>query len=206
MRRFILRTNVDRFKALLADSATDIERGQLNRLLMQAEQELRGSTEIWKLTCPHLHLNPSLGHLLENQLDKFVLNQNAGYGSLQLWDSRTETLYLVAQSNFREQFAQVFAVVRAGDGTVCEKAAAGGETIFVKDIQASDAFEGVRPFASQNGIHAVQSTPIQTKTGALLGVFSTYFCEPNPFSANMQSDCRTMAEQARALIVSARHT
>lgn len=202
MRRFILQGNVENFKERLARAKTDSERARVNSLLAEAEREFQGCTKLWNQNCPDLNVNETLGNLLEIQLSQFVLLQNASFGSLHLWDSGTEALYLVAQSNFQSQFARDIAVVRPGDGSVCGKAADSGKSVFAEDIQANSAFRVLRSFALQNGIHGTQSTPILSSSGKLLGVFSSYFSQRNPFTAALRNQCKFMANQIRSMLES----
>lgn len=204
MRRFALRGNIDRYRALLSEPAANPQRDWLRQLLAEAERELRGCSDIWNHTCPHLQINTALGQVLEIKLDTLVTDHQASYGNLHIWDGKTEALYLVAQSNFQWQFSQDFSVVHSGDGSIWEKAASYGKSIFVEDMKSDRSFRIMRSFASENGIHAIQSTPILSKSRDLLGVFSTYFSATNPFAGGSRDKCQTAAHQVGSILESSR--
>jgi hypothetical protein len=182
MRRFLLQENVSRLRGLLSHATSDIERQRVQRLLTEAEDELIAGSEIWKLTCPHLAIRSEFGCYAEDLLEKIAAAQGASFASLQIFDMERRALYLVAQINFNKTFVQEFATVRRGDGSVCDRAALTRESVQAVDVQNDRKYAVLKPFAQQNGIHAIQSTPILSPAGDLWGVYSTHFSQPAPFA------------------------
>lgn len=190
MLRFLLQENVRHFRSLLAHARDDDERHRLAGLLKEAEEKLADGSQIWRHTCPHLAISPALGNLLEDELEGVVVAHQAGHGSLQLFDPARDTLYLVAQINFARWFLQDFGQVGPDDGSVCALAMRRKEGVFVSDVLADEA---LRAFSGRSGVRAVQSTPILSRDGALLGMFSTHFLRPRAFD---EADRRICADYA----------
>ena len=65
--------------------------------------------------------------------------------------------------------------MRLEDGSACARALRNREPIVVEDIMADEEFSPCRQVVSDAGIRAVQSTPIVSSSGALLGIISTHF-------------------------------
>jgi signal transduction histidine kinase/ActR/RegA family two-component response regulator len=54
-----------------------------------------------------------------------------------------------------------------------------GERIIIEDVNRDPAFEPHRPVAASAGYRAVQSTPIKSRSGTVLGMLSTHFRAPH---------------------------
>ena len=54
-----------------------------------------------------------------------------------------------------------------------------GERIIIEDVQIDPGFEPHRHIAASAGFRAVQSTPLFTRGGELLGMLSTHFRKPH---------------------------
>ncbi|MBD2236480.1 GAF domain-containing protein [Aulosira sp. FACHB-113] len=63
----------------------------------------------------------------------------------------------------------------------CISALRSGETVIIEDIETDANFAPGRAIAKAAGYRAVQSTPLTSRTGNLVGVLSTHFCEPRRF-------------------------
>jgi GAF domain-containing protein len=55
----------------------------------------------------------------------------------------------------------------------------GATSIVIDDIMADEGFSPCRQVVSHAGVRAVQSTPILSSSGALLGIISTHFAAPH---------------------------
>jgi hypothetical protein len=180
--RFIARQNVERLKRLLRSEEDGRGRAQLERLLSEAQWELAWLQGIWSLTCPHLDIADSLGAAAENLLDRIVEAQGADFGSLQVWDDGTRSLRLIAHCNFDRRSAEQFAIVRYGDGTVCEVAQASQAPVFVEDIEKTEMFASLRNWTRAIGICAIQTTPVFDRSRRFIGAFSTHYATPQNFT------------------------
>jgi GAF domain len=70
--------------------------------------------------------------------------------------------------------------VRPGSGSTCGAALATGNRSIVPDIELSDLVAGSESLETfrQTGIRAVQSTPLVSRDGRLLGMISTHWRNP----------------------------
>src|SRR5262245_46448997 len=116
-------------------------------------------------------VQPILDWLLHRAID---LSQT-GFGNVQLISWRAGYLEIKAQPGFEESLFKFFERVRIEDGSACARALRNREAIIIEDIMADEEFSPCRQVVSDAGIRAVQSTPIISSSGALLGIISTHF-------------------------------
>jgi PAS domain S-box-containing protein len=99
----------------------------------------------------------------------------ADMGKLQLYDEATDSLRIVAHRGFEQPFLEHFAVVRVGHAASGE-AAQRREQVIVEDVSASPLFdEPSKAVMDSAGVRSVQSTPMVSRQGRLLGVISTHW-------------------------------
>jgi len=97
-------------------------------------------------------------------------------GNIQLLNSRRGMLEIVAQRGFGPEFLDFFGEVH-GEGAACGAAMHARQRVIVEDVVTHPIFVG-RPAQGvllRAGVHAVQSTPLITRSGELLGMMSTHF-------------------------------
>jgi PAS domain S-box-containing protein len=100
----------------------------------------------------------------------------ADKGVVQLLDFDSGTLTIVTQSGFDEPFLRFFANVEDGE-TAWKAAMNSQQRVIVEDIRESKLFAG-KPqleILTDAGVLAVQSSPLISSTGKLLGIISTHF-------------------------------
>jgi PAS domain S-box-containing protein len=99
-------------------------------------------------------------------------------GSLQLYDEASGSLELRATVGFSRQ---IIATVERSDAAVCAVAAMSGGRVIVEDITASPIFAGQQALEVllEAGVRACQSTPLESGTGKMVGMFSTHFSRPH---------------------------
>jgi PAS domain S-box-containing protein len=116
--------------------------------------------------------------VLEQVLDASIELQRADFGLVQLCNPHTNVLTLVAQRGFTQDFVERF---NTGDdaSTPCGRAMLRRERVIIEDVATDSAFELYRHIAEQVGFRAVQSTPLISRTGELLGIVSTHFRNPH---------------------------
>jgi GAF domain-containing protein len=113
----------------------------------------------------------TLDWLLHRAID---LSQTS-FGNVQLMSWTAGYLEIKAQRGFDDEFLRFFERVGIDNGSACARALRGREAIVIEDIMADEEFSPCRQVVSHAGIRAVQSTPIISSSGALLGVVSTHF-------------------------------
>jgi GAF domain-containing protein len=189
MHRFVLRQCISHFKQALDRELDETTRATVQDLLLKAERELVAAESIWSWTCPELNISSELGRLAEKCLDAAVATHGADFGSLQIWDEGTQSLCMIAQKNFGRSFVEQFARVHAGQVTTCEAARASRCPVLIEDVETDPEFVPLRGVVKPVGVRAIQTTPVFSSSGLLVGMISTYFRKPrrfkSPISANI---------------------
>jgi PAS domain S-box-containing protein len=131
-------------------------------------------------------------------------------GNIQFYDPDTRKLSLVVHQGFGHRFLERFA--ETGSALICERAAEHLERIVVEDLTSEPEFEGTfdLEILLGDGIRAVQSTPLVTREGKLLGMLSNHWGQPHrpterelrylDLLARMASDYIERAQSEQALI------
>jgi PAS domain S-box-containing protein len=141
------------------------------------------TTELAAVTRLHefsarLLASTELQPLLEELLNAIISLQNADFGNIQLYNPDSLALEIVVQRGFQQDFLDHFKSVH-DDGAACGRAMQRRERIIIQDVQTDPDFEPHRRIAASAGFRAVQSTPLLTRTGELLGMISTHFRQPH---------------------------
>jgi hypothetical protein len=114
---------------------------------------------------------------VELVLDDMVALQGAECGDLQL--AAGNELLLVAQRGLPRDFLEFFRRVTPNQGCVCGRALRTRTTIVVFDVEQDSEFAPYLPYARIAGYRAVQSTPLISPTGIIVGMASTKFKNPH---------------------------
>jgi len=103
----------------------------------------------------------------------------AAKGNIQIFDASLGKLVIAAHYDFGQPFLDFWNVVEVGKGA-CGTAWKSGKRVIVEDITLSPIFAGTPELdvMLQEGVRAVQSTPVLDRSGKLVAVFSTHFCAP----------------------------
>jgi hypothetical protein len=181
LRRILLKQTIARYQRQLNEQSNEDARDILRGLIAEAEENLAAIEFIWRTTCSHLAWAPLVCGQLETCLERAVIDMDADFGTLQLWDEKQRDLRLVAHRNFDRPFLDTFRVVQVNDDSVCAQALAQRKRLTVADVETDDGFEALRPIMRQAGVRAIQSTPILGPSGDLVGMISTHFSQPHEF-------------------------
>lgn len=177
----------------------------------EAEQALRQAQEHLAVDLDAMSTLQRLGALfiaegnLETILDEIVSAAvaitGANFGSIQLFDPETGSLDLVAQRGFEPWWVDHWRHVSNGEGA-CGAAIERSERVIVEDIETSPIFVGTPALEIQRraGVRAVQSTPLLSRSGRLLGMFSTHWKAPGRPSERTLRLLDLLARQASDII------
>ncbi|MCF8038425.1 MAG: PAS domain S-box protein [Desulfohalobiaceae bacterium] len=121
--------------------------------------------------------------LNEKILDAALSITRADYASLQLFfQDRGESgeLELLAHRGFTEQAADFWKRVTPTNRSSCGRALRSRQRVIVSDVTTCGFLNGKDEQEAylQNGIRAVQSTPLLSRSGTLIGMFSTHWSQP----------------------------
>jgi PAS domain S-box-containing protein len=187
-----LRPDPERLKMLeiMARQAADIlEHRQQEDKLRQNQRELldlrdRLAADLAALTRLHQISTRFLQEgqvtpLLEQFVDVALEVTGADMGNIQFLDPASGELRIAAQRGLTTPFLDFFA--RAGEGFgACGTAMKNAERVIVEDVTQSAIFVGTPALqvALDAGVRAVQSTPLLTRGGRLVGMISTHYRTP----------------------------
>ena len=148
----------------------------ITRLNAHLQADLTSMTRLQQVST-RLVQTREMSALLDEILDAAIEITGADMGNIQLRDG--DTLTIVTHRGFDSPFLAFFNTVHAGLAA-CGAALQRGERVIVDDVAASPLFTGSPAcdvmLAAQ--ARAVQSTPLITRTGRLLGMFSTHYRTP----------------------------
>ncbi len=115
--------------------------------------------------------------LLQEIMDAAVSVAGAEKGTLQLLEG--DSLRIVAACGHQRPFLEFFASAEA-QASVCGEATRRGARVLVSDVETSSLFIGTPSLAvlRDAGVRAVQSTPLMSRNGALLGILTTQWGVP----------------------------
>jgi PAS domain S-box-containing protein len=117
--------------------------------------------------------------LLDEILNAAIEVTAADMGNIQLLEDGS--LKIITHRGFDAPFLDFFASVEVGDGCACEAAMRTRERIIVEDVANSPIFADPQTLDVMLAAHAraVQSTPLVSRSGRLIGMFSTHFRSPH---------------------------
>ena len=115
---------------------------------------------------------------LRDVLNVAIEISGADKGNIQLLDRESGTLRLAAQSGFDEPFVEFFESV-SGDDTACGVALNTKQRVIVEDITKSEIYAGRQSLDAlrEADVMAVQSLPLLSSTGNVLGMISIHFAQ-----------------------------
>jgi signal transduction histidine kinase/DNA-binding response OmpR family regulator len=167
---------------LLAREAADlIEHRQREKVLHESEARLAAESEalarlnnassrLWRLQTLEEGLNEMLAATIQ------LLGADKGH--VQILAAERGVLHIVAQRGFETDFLDFFREVSIEDDSACGQALRSGKRILIEDIESEPSYAPYRQIARAAGYRAVQSTPLLSPDGTLLGMLSTYCCLP----------------------------
>jgi PAS domain S-box-containing protein len=166
--------------------------------------ELDAVAKLHKLAMLSLHeadLAPILGEIV----DVAISVSGADFGNIQLLDKEPSVLRIVGQRGFPQWWLDFWGETSKGQG-VCGTALERGERVIVEDVEQSPLFVGTPALEIQlrAGVRAVQSTPLVSRSGTPLGMFSTHYKKPQRPNQRALRLLDLLARQAADIIERAR--
>ena len=151
-------------------------------ILSLVYSDFRSANEIIEVD----HAVDFLPHRLQNSLN-YLLNismalHQTNLGNIQLLDSKTGVLTIVAQRGFKLDFLDHFRTVTTADGSACGRALQTGQAIQIQNIKQDREYEEHFEIATRAGYQGVQSTPLTSRRGIVYGMVSTHFASPDQIS------------------------
>jgi PAS domain S-box-containing protein len=122
-----------------------------------------------------LWLKRDLRQALDEILAGAIELLNADMGTIWILDTTRGKLKIEAQRGFTQEFLDYFGEISADGDSPCCRALRSAERIVIEDVEVDEHFTPYRAIARAAGYRAVQSTPIMSREGVLLGTLATHF-------------------------------
>jgi PAS domain S-box-containing protein len=122
----------------------------------------------------------NLQPVLMEIIDSAIAISVADFGSIQLFDPKTQRFRIAVQRGFPQWWIDFWDGTPEGQGA-CDKALEQQERVIVEDVQTSPIFVGapVLEIQLKAGVRALQSSPLLSRSGSLLGMLSTHYKTPH---------------------------
>lgn len=160
--------------------------------LKNAEEALRSSeeklsTELESMQKLHdlvsrLMTKPDITDALQDILESAIDITQANMGNVQLAVGPEGTLQIVAQRGFRPEFLEHFRLVAQTTASACAEALRTKRRVIIEDVEAHPSYAPHLDAARRAGYRAVQSTPLISTSGRVIGVLSTHYSALHTFS------------------------
>jgi PAS domain S-box-containing protein len=158
------------------------ELARANQALRESEErlaaELEATTRLHALST-RLLVAADLTMALDDVLQEAILVTRSDFGNIQLYNPQSQALEIVAQRGFWQDFLDHFRTVRVDEGSCCAQAMISGQRMVIEDVELDSSYERHRQIAAAAGYRGVQSTPLMSRSGNVLGMLSTHFRRPH---------------------------
>jgi PAS domain S-box-containing protein len=191
-------------------TATDItERKQAEAALRASEAQLaadlaqeQADTQQIQRISTQLIQEGNLDVLYEQVLAAAITVMRSDMGSMQMFDRDHNALRLLAWKGFAPESSAFWEWVRVDSGASCGAALRTGERVIVTDVERCAFMAGTPDleYSRLSGIRAVQSTPLVSRDGRLIGMLSTHWRTPNQPAERELQLLDVLARQAADLI------
>jgi PAS domain S-box-containing protein len=143
-----------------------------------------------------------LDSLYDRILDAATGLMSSDMASMQLLDPERSQLQLLASKGFHPQSAAFWKWVHLDSASTCGLALSAGSRVVVPDIETCDFMAGTADLDEyrRSNIRAVQSTPLVSRSGQLLGMISTHWRDPHQPTGRALRRLDVLARQAADLI------
>jgi PAS domain S-box-containing protein len=157
-------------------------RKQAEDALRRSEQELARENADLKLLqgiSTELVQEGNGSALYEKIVDAAVAIMGSQYASMQLLERGSGELVLLAFRGFNARAAQFWKKVPTHSGSTCAVALKTAKRVIVPDVEECAFVQGTEDLTTyrSTGIRAVQSTPLLSRSGQLVGMISTHWKE-----------------------------
>lgn len=135
-------------------------------------------------------------------LDAAAEIMGAGCASIQMVVREQQAIRLLASKGFARESVQAWRVMRVGGASVCARALGSGARVIIPDVERDAALDvsGELEYLRASGIRAVQSSPLVSRSGRLVGVLSTHWHEVHTPTARELRDFDVLVRLAADLI------
>lgn len=219
--REMLATHEDLGQCLLDDPAStsgstsqrllaELESLRQEKRELEREHQCRLQDELAESRLLHEISNELIGEekvdLLYNKIidaaARILRAPYASMRSLRIQSDGCKSLHLLGYRGLTEEAAMLWQRVELGSATPYASALAQGQRIVIQDIEQCDFMSGSDDIAMYRklGIRALQTTPLTSRAGAIVGTISTFWNEAHEPSEHELQTFDILARQAADLI------
>jgi PAS domain S-box-containing protein len=142
----------------------------------------------------------NMREVLRAILDVAIDIAHADFGTLQLLDLESQVQRIVAQRGFQQWWLDHWQTITSEKGTG-GGALKLGRGLLVEDVDRSPLFSGPDlDMQRQAGVRALQSTPLVSRSGKMIGSFSTYYKTPHRRDERTEGLLDLFAREAAEII------
>ena len=195
--------------ARVADQiAVGIERKRIVRALRASEAQLAAELADMQLLhslSTQLIREQTVEALYGKIVDAVAVIMRSDFATMQMLHPERGPkgeLRLLAARGLTPQDAKVWEWVRLDTDSTCGQALRSGQRAIASDIQTCDFLAGTDGMAAllNAGIRAAQSTPLFSRSGEMIGMMSSHWCQPHTPTARDLRLLDILARQAADLI------
>lgn len=133
-----------------------------------------------------------------DMLDEALRAQRTQMGDVQLLDSASGGLHIVAHRGVGTDFLDHFRIVRPDGGSACARALRAAQPIVVEDTRDDEVFVPHRTIADSTGFRSIISLPLVRREGSVFGMLSTLFSAPRRFTHAEMTDLQEFSRHVSA--------
>lgn len=171
---------------------TDLRTHKLHEALRESKAqisaELVDSTLLQSISAELIY-EENIEALYNKILDAAIGLMQSDMASMQMLVESPEGLRMVACRGFGPEFSQIFQLNDRETKTSCSIAMREGHRVIVPDVETCDFIVGTPALEEyrKTGIRALQSTPLLSRSGKLVGMLSTHWRTPHhPTERNLR--------------------
>jgi PAS domain S-box-containing protein len=170
-------------------------------LTEQLELELTGTQRLQKTSMQLIH-GGDTDALYRQILDAAIALMHSDMGSMQMFYPERGALRLLAWKGFNQESAAFWECVLPASSSTCGVALNTAQRVQVSDVETCDFLAGTEDLTAyrKSGIRAVQSTPLISRPGKIVGMISTHWHKHYQPAARELSLLDVLARQAADLI------
>jgi len=171
------------------------------RLSLQAVNSVTETSDTSHQSEANPYLTFRENALISEFLRSMIDATGADCGNVQLYDSGNRVLRIVAHRGFEPEFLDYFDTVDCHHNCVCSKAMGDRSRCVVTDVVTDPLFSNdSRAVLLRAKVRSIQSTPLYTASGELLGMVSTHYCRPGGPTPDIWKPVDDLAASFTAMI------